>query len=151
MKRREFIAGLGAAAWSFAVRAQQAERVRRIGVLAPSRNNVPIFQAAFREELAKLGWVEGRNVRIDYRISSADPGHLAADAQELVNLHPNVIYAIAGVAALGAQRRTQIIPIVFAGGGDPIQNNVVGGIARPAGNVTGFGNNFLATADEVIQ
>ena len=78
MKRREFIVGLGAAAWPLAARAQQAERVRLIGVLSAGGLNEPIALAAFREELAKLGWVEGRSLRIDYRTSGADPDRLAA-------------------------------------------------------------------------
>src|SRR5271166_3567321 len=135
MRRRDFIAGLSAAAWPFAARAQQGDRVRRIGVLTVGSFNGLITLAALREELAKLGWAEGRNVRIDYRASGAEPDRLAADAEELVNLHPDVIFALAGTAARAAQRRTQLIPIVFAGGGDPAESGIVtvGGIARPTG------------------
>src|SRR6266567_3886373 len=122
MRRRDFIAGFaGAAMWPLAARAQQAERVHRIGVLTAGGLNTPITQAAFREELAKLGWVEGRSLRIDFRAS--DPGRLATDAEELVNLRPEVIFAFTGAAARAAQLRTQTIPIVFVGGGDPAENN----------------------------
>src|SRR5947208_5793818 len=114
MRRRDFIAGFaGAATWPLAASAQQAERVYRIGVLTAGGLNAPIAQTAFREELAKLGWVEGRSLRIDFRASGADPGRLATDAEELVNLRPDVIFAYTGAVARAAQRRTQTIPIVF--------------------------------------
>jgi putative tryptophan/tyrosine transport system substrate-binding protein len=152
MRRREFIAGLGsAAAWPLAARAQQGDRVRRIGVMTAGGPIGQIALAAFREEFAKLGWIEGRNVRIDYRTSSVDPDHLAADAGELVNLHPDVILALNGAAARAAQQRTQIIPIVFAGGGDPAENRLVGGVARPTGNVTGFANNFASQGGKWLE
>ena len=150
MRRRDFIAGFaGAAMWPLAARAQQAERVHRIGVLTAGGLNTPITQAAFREELAKLGWVEGRSLRIDFRAS--DPGRLATDAEELVNLRPEVIFAFTGAAARAAQLRTQTIPIVFVGGGDPAENNLVGGIARPTSNVTGFANNFASLGGKWVE
>jgi putative ABC transport system substrate-binding protein len=128
-RRREFIAGLGGAvAWPLAARAQQSGRARRIGVLTPGyADKDQIVQraiATFREELAKLGWVEDRNLHVDYRFSGTDPGRMAADAEELVNMRPDVIFAFAGVAARAVLRRTQVIPIVFAGGGDPVSNNL---------------------------
>jgi len=111
---------------------------------------VQTSMATFREELAKLGWVEDRNLHIDYRFGT-DPGRMAADAEELVNLRPDVIFALTGAAARAVLRRTQVIPIVFAGGGDPRANNLVGGIARPTGNITGFGNNIASLGGKWVQ
>jgi putative tryptophan/tyrosine transport system substrate-binding protein len=140
MKRREFIAGLGgAAAWPL-TRPLAAEAQRRVGALLFGRNDDPQYQSilgAFREGLATFGWVEGRNLRIDHR---GDPSRLAADAEELVNLRPDVIFAGTGPAARAVQQRTSVIPIVFMGGGDPASNGMVSDIARPEGNMTGFAN-----------
>jgi putative ABC transport system substrate-binding protein len=141
LRRREFIAGLGgaAAAWPTLARAQQGERVRRVGALfGGAYQNV----AAFREPLAMLGWVEGGNLRMDYRFADGDPDRLAAYAEELVNLRPDLIFAFNGPAARAVQQRTATIPIVFVGGGDPASIGLVGNIARPGGNMTGFANNF---------
>jgi putative ABC transport system substrate-binding protein len=155
IRRREFIAGLGgAAAWSLAARAQQRERVRRIGFLTPGYDKdewVQLTISTFRQELAKFGWVEDRTLHIDYRFSGSDPGRMAADAEELVNLRPEVIFAFSGPAARAVLRRTQVIPIVFAGGGDPGQNNLAGGIARPTGNITGFANNFVSLGSKWVE
>jgi putative ABC transport system substrate-binding protein len=139
MHRRDFIAAIAAAAADLlATRAQPAERVRLVGVLfAGQSGSVP---DGFREELAKLGWVEGRNLRIDYRVSAGDPVRLDANAEELVNLRPDVIFAVTGPAARALQQHTQIIPIVFLGGGDAVDNNIVNSVARPVGNTTGFAN-----------
>jgi putative ABC transport system substrate-binding protein len=97
---------------------------------------------AFWEGLATFGWVEGRNLRIDYRLAGDDPSSLAASAEELVNLRPDVIFAYTGPAALAIQQHTQVIPIVFVGGGDPAVTGLVRNIARPEGNMTGFANLF---------
>jgi putative ABC transport system substrate-binding protein len=97
---------------------------------------------AFREGLATFGWAEGRNLRIDYRFVG-DPSRLAADAEELVNLRPDVIFALSGPVAAAVQQRTSVIPIVFVGGLDPAALGLVGNnIARPEGNMTGFANGF---------
>jgi putative ABC transport system substrate-binding protein len=148
MKRREFITLLGGAAagWPLAAGAQRAEPVRRVGALigGPGANN-PIRQseiAALRERLAMLGWVEGGNLRMDYRFTGGDPDRLAAYAEELVNLRPDLILAETGPAARAVQQRTAAIPIVFVGGGDPASTGLVGNIARPGGNMTGFASNF---------
>jgi putative ABC transport system substrate-binding protein len=113
MRRREFIAGLGGVvAWPFA-QPFAAEAQRRVGALInSSTENDPVFQSivgAFREGLATFGWVEGRNLRIDYRFSGGDPGRLAACAEELVNLRPEVILAMTGPAAKAVQQRTSVI------------------------------------------
>jgi putative ABC transport system substrate-binding protein len=145
LRRREFIAGLGgAAAWPLSARAQQAKPVRRIGALFGSGDS-PVTQsniAALRERLAMLGWVEGGNVRIDYRFGGGDPDRLAAYAEELVDLRPDVIFAYNGLAARAVQQRTAVIPIVFVGVADPAASGLVGNIARPDRNMTGFANNF---------
>ena len=144
IRRRDFITLLGgAAAWPLAARAQQAEPVRRVGVLFGNADG-PFTQsniAALRERLAMLGWVEGGNVRIDYRFGGGDPDRLAAYAEELVDLRPDVIFALNGLAARAVQHRTAVIPIVFVAGGDGA-TGLVGNIARPGGNMTGFANYF---------
>jgi putative ABC transport system substrate-binding protein len=146
MKRRQFIALLGgAAAWPLAARAQKAEGVRRVGALLGGAKDGPLTQsniAAFRERLAMLGWVEGGNLRMDYRFTGGDPDLLAAYAEELVNLRPDLILALTGPTARAVQQRTAIIPIVFVGGGDPASTGLVGNIARPGGNMIGFANDF---------
>ena len=135
MRRREFIVGLGSApAWPLAVRAQQAEPMRRVGALFSQAKDDPAFQstiAVFRERLAMLGWVEGSNLRMDYRFTGADPDLLAAYAEELVNLRPDLIWATGGPAARAVQQRTAVIPIVFMGGGDAASTGLVGNTARP--------------------
>jgi putative ABC transport system substrate-binding protein len=95
---------------------------------------------ALRERLAMLGWVEGSNLRMDFTFG--DPDRLAAYAEELVNLRPDLIFVIGGPAARAVQQRTAAIPIVFVGGGDPASRGLVGNIARPGGNMTGFANDF---------
>ena len=149
MQRREFFTLLGSAsAWPLAARAQQAAHAHRIGVLMALGLSAPPSKAACREELAKLGWVEGGSLQIDFRAS--DPGLLAKDAEELVDLHPDVIVAFTGAAAQAARRRTQTIPIVFVGGGDPAENNLVGSITRPT-NLTGFANNFASQGGKWVE
>ena len=152
MRRRAFIAGLGSvAAWPLAVRAQPAERVRRVGVLTAGNLYATLSLSAFRDEITKLGWVEGQSLRIDYRASGADRDHLAADAEELAALRPDVILALTGAAVRAARLRTRTIPIVFVGGGDPRENNLVDGIAHPTGNVTGFANNFVSLGGKWLE
>jgi putative tryptophan/tyrosine transport system substrate-binding protein len=135
MRRREFIAGLGsAAAWPLAARAQQGERVRRIGVLMPHDENDPegkLRYSAFTQALADLGWTDGRNVRMDLRWTGGDSNRIRALAQELVGLQPDIIAAV--------QRETQTIPIVFAGVADPVASGIVARLNQPGGNITGFG------------
>ena len=146
MRRREFIAGLGsAAAWPLTVRAQQGERVRRIGVLITGDENVlndPVVKSslsALTQALARLGWTDGRNVRIDPRGASPDTNQIRAFAQELVGLQPDIIMASSTPAAVALQRETRTIPIVFVNVGDPVASGLVAALNRPGGNITGFG------------
>jgi putative tryptophan/tyrosine transport system substrate-binding protein len=141
MRRREFIGLLGgAAAWPLAARAQQADRVRRIGVLVGLSENDPGMKprlAALRQELDTLGWVEGHNVRIDYRYA---PGGARANdlAKELVALKPEVILAHTVSVTAALQRETRTIPIVFVSVGDPFGAGFIISLARPGGNLTGL-------------
>jgi putative ABC transport system substrate-binding protein len=144
LRRREFIAGLGAAAsWPLAATAQQGNRVRRIGVLMGYEENEPVAKtwvSALTQALAGLGWTEGRNVRIDLRQFGDDINRIRVLAQELVGLQPDIILTSGTAATSAVQRETPTIPIVFASGGDPVASDLVGRLDRPGGNVTGFGN-----------
>ena len=128
MRRREFIAGLGsAAAWPVVARAQQGDRVRRIGVLMASDENDPVQKAyffAFTQALADLGWTDGRNVRMDLRWFGDNNIRIRALAQELVGLQPDIILASTTPATVALQRETRTIPIVFANGGDPVASGI---------------------------
>ena len=97
-------------------------------------------RAALQEALAKLGWIEGRNLRIDRRFGAGDPDRIRAYAAELVGLAPDVIVTAAGPAIRAAQQQTQTIPIIFTAGGDAVAAGLVGSLARPEGNITGFSN-----------
>jgi putative ABC transport system substrate-binding protein len=151
MRRREFLTLLGsaAAAWPLAARAQQGERVRRIGLLGGQPDDDPetrAYLAALREGLAKLGWIEGRNLRIDLRFTSSDPNRMRAYAAEMVSLAPEVIVTTSAPATRAAQEQTQTIPIVFTAGNDPVTNGLLQNTARPEGNTTGF----TSTVDSLI-
>jgi ABC-type uncharacterized transport system substrate-binding protein len=144
MKRREFITLLGsaAAAWPLAARAQQADRVRRIGALigAPSADN-PDAQAnirAFLQVLQQLGWTDGGNVRIDIRWGAGNADDIRKYAAELAALAPDVIFA-SGTASVGPMlQATRTVPIVFANVADPVGAGFVESLARPGGNASGF-------------
>jgi putative ABC transport system substrate-binding protein len=145
MQRREFITLLGGAAvaWPLAARAQQADRIRRIGVLmgyAESDREGQAFVAAFREGLQKLGWAEGRNIRIDTRwwATPGDAESIQRFAKELVALQPDLILSHNTPIAAALLQQTRTIPIVFAIVADPIGSGLVASFARPGGNVTGF-------------
>jgi putative ABC transport system substrate-binding protein len=143
MRRREFIKIMSgsALAWPIAARAQQPERVRRIGVLMPglaadleNQNRV----AALREALYELGWIEGRNVRIDYRWGGDDSDRIRNASAELVAIEPDVIVAVASSIMGALQQATHTIPVVFANITDPVGAGFVDSLARPGGNITGF-------------
>jgi putative ABC transport system substrate-binding protein len=142
MKRRTFIAGLvGAAAWPVVTRSQQGDRVRRIGVFMPGNENDPVWKprlSAFTQALADLGWVDGRNVRMDLRWHGDEIDRIRALAQELVGLQPDIILTNTTPATVAVQQETRTIPIVFANVADPITSGIVPRLDRPGGNVTGF-------------
>jgi ABC-type uncharacterized transport system substrate-binding protein len=142
--RREFISLLGGAAatWPLTARAQQAERVRRVGVLMHLAADDPEGQpriTAFEQGLRELGWAVGRNLRIDYRWAAGDPDRLRKYAAELAALAPDVILAGGGTPLVVAlQQATATVPIVFVGVADPVGAGLVGSLARPGSNATGF-------------
>ena len=142
MRRRQFLALLGgaAAAWPLAARAQ-ASPARRVGVLMNQAADNPEGRArlaAFTQELAKLGWTVGRNVRIEDRWGAGDPERFRRHAAELVALAPDVLLAGAAPSAQALQRATRTVPIVFAALPDPVGGGYVQSLARPGGNATGF-------------
>jgi ABC-type uncharacterized transport system substrate-binding protein len=143
MKRREFITLLGgaAAAWPVGARAQQGERMRRIGVLMSVAADGPQGQArvaAFVNGLQQLGWTDGRNVRIDTRWGAGDAEGIRRYAAELVALGPDVILASGDIVGVALQQTTRGVPIVFTMIADPVGAGLVEGLARPGGNTTGF-------------
>jgi putative ABC transport system substrate-binding protein len=142
MKRRQLITLLGGtAAWPLAARAQQGERMRRIGVLMPFAADDAETQTrmgAFLQALALSGWTIGRNVRIDIRWAGFDRERMRKYAAELVALAPDVILAHANAALEALQQTTAIVPIVFPVAGDPVATGFVDSMARPGGNITGF-------------
>jgi putative ABC transport system substrate-binding protein len=142
MRRREFIIGGAAAAWPLAARAQQADRVRRVGILMGSADNAEFRPRVtlFAQTLAQLGWIDGRNVKIDIRWNANDPQRMTAHARELVQLKPDVILASPSRVVIPLQKETRTIPIVFVTVTDPIGQGIVDNLARPSGNTTGFTN-----------
>jgi putative ABC transport system substrate-binding protein len=143
IRRREFITLLGsaAAAWPLSARAQQGDRVRRIGYLDAIDENDPKSKSevsALTQALAGLGWTDGRNVRMDLRWGGGDANRIRARAQELVSLHPDIIVTGDTPTTVAVQRETRTIPIVFAGVGDPVASGLVARLDRPGGNITGF-------------
>jgi putative ABC transport system substrate-binding protein len=146
IRRREFVALLGsaAAAWPFAARAQQGDRVPRIGVLQSADENDAEQKrrlSAFTQALADLGWTDGRNVRIDLRWGRGDNNRIRALAQELVGLQPDIILVSPTAATIAVQRETRTLPIVFVNTGDPVVSGIVARLDRPSGNITGFATN----------
>jgi putative ABC transport system substrate-binding protein len=142
LNRRGFIVVLaGAAAWPLAGHPQQSERVRRLGVLMPFGGNDPRSQAfatAFAQALGRFGWVEGKNIRIEYRFASGDPARFRAYAAELVDRSPDAILASTPPAVAALRQQTRTIPIVFVIVADPVGLGLVQSLARPGGNITGF-------------
>jgi putative ABC transport system substrate-binding protein len=142
MRRREFITALGsAAAWPAVARAQQGDRVRRIGVLLAGDENDPLTKPvfpAFTQALAGLGWTDGRNVRMDLRWTGGDSNRIRALAHELVGLKPDVIMATTTAPTVALQRETRTIPIIFVNVADPVASGIVARLNQPGGNTTGF-------------
>ena len=145
MRRRKFIVLVGGAAvaWPHAVTAQQPVRMRRIGVVmgyAESDPNGQLQVAAFRQQLERLGWVEGSNIRIDFRFAADAPERIRALALELLGLGPDVMVSNSNVVTTILQSEVRAIPLVFVSVSDPIGSGFVTDLARPTGNVTGFAN-----------
>ena len=146
MKRRQFITLVGgaAAAWPLAARAQQPERLRRIGMLISNYSQTDregqATIAAFLDTFQRLGWTDGRNVRIEYRWGAGDAERIRASAAELVHSAPDVIMVSGNPALAELHRLTSTIPIVFVQVSDPVDSGFVAGFARPGGNITGFQN-----------
>ena len=142
MRRRQFLSLIGASCiWPLAAHAQQPERIRRIGVvLALSEQDAEIQTriAAFRKELERLGWREGRNLHVEYRWAAADPNLKRTYVAELVAQKPDLIFAAPTSMAAAVQRETRSIPVVFAQVADPVAEGLVNSLAHPGGNITGF-------------
>jgi putative tryptophan/tyrosine transport system substrate-binding protein len=140
MKRREFITLLGGtAAWPLAARAQQAARSpARIGILSTAGTLANAMFVAFRKELSRLGYIEGRTILIEFRSAGGDFSQVPALAAELVRIPTDVIVTDGGPAAVAVKNATSVIPIVMATVGDPVTQGLVDNMARPSGNITGF-------------
>ena len=142
LRRRDFIAGLGgAAAWPLAARAQQRERMRRIGVFLPNTATDPESMsriAALLQGLQELGWTDGRNVRIDFRWGAGEADQYRKIAAELIALAPNVVVPLGTLAVSALQGASHTVPIVFVEVTDPVGGGIVESLSRPGGNTTGF-------------
>ena len=156
MKRREFIAGIGSAAatWPAVARAQQGERIRRIGILLPAAASEPEVQTrliAFVQGLAQLGWIVGQNVRIDTRWATTSAGEIRRHAAELVALAPDVILAHGASTVGPLLQASRSVPIVFPVVGDPVGAGFVDSLARPGGNATGFSVNEYSIGGKMLE
>jgi putative ABC transport system substrate-binding protein len=143
MRRREFIAGLGVAAlaWPLAARAQQAERMRRVGIFVPfvaDDREATGLVTTLVQELRRLGWTEGRNLRLDYRWAGNDTDRYRVNASELVGAAPDAIVAYGNSLSRALLAATRTVPIVFVGAIDPVGGGLVASLSRPGGNATGF-------------
>jgi putative ABC transport system substrate-binding protein len=155
IKRREFISLLGGAAtWPLAARAQQPERMRRIGVLMNTATDDPEGRArlaAFEQGLRELGWTDGRNIRIDHRWGAGDADHFRRYAAELVAFAPDVILAGGSPVMAALQQATRSVPIVFALVSDPVGSGYVASLARPGGNATGFASTEFGISGKWLE
>jgi len=162
VRRREFISLLGGAAVAapLAAHAQRTERVRRLAVVTDAAESNPEGQAriaALRQKLREFGWIEGRNLAVDYRWAEGDIDRARAYATEIVALNPDVIFALANAQLAPLARETGTIPIVFVGVSDPVGPGYVASFAHPGGNITGFtlyepsmGGKFVETLKEIV-
>jgi putative ABC transport system substrate-binding protein len=155
IQRREFITLLGgAASWPLAARAQQGDRVRRIGVLTPGDETDPLVKPRvleFTQALAGLGWTNGRNVRIDLRWHGGDDNRIPVLARELVGLQPDIIVTTGSPTTVAVQRETRTIPIVFVNVGDPVAQRIVSRLNQPGGNITGFATLEVTLAGKWLE
>src|SRR5262245_54864705 len=154
MRRRNFIALLGSAAvsWPLAAGAQPAAKLRSIGFLgASTQSAVGQWTAKFVQQLRDLGWIEGRNVSIEYRWAEGSPKRVAEFAAEFVQLKVDVIVTHSNVAVVAAKKATSTIPIVFGAAGDPVGAGLVASLVRPGGNVTGLSIQQTDTAAKRLE
>ena len=154
MRRREFIAGIGALAWSAAARAQQNPRVRRIGLLMPVLEDDPIGLAdlaAFRRGLAVLGWVEGRDFNLEIRWGGGNTENIERFAKELVELKPDLLLSRNTPATIALNKDSGDIPIVFVNITEPVQQGFVASFPRPGGKLTGFTNFDATVGGKMLQ
>jgi putative tryptophan/tyrosine transport system substrate-binding protein len=156
LRRRDFITLVGGAAtWPLAARAQQAERMQRVGVFyggLESDSAAQLRIATFRQVLSELGWTEGRNVRFDYRWgSSADRDRLRNTAAELVALAPDLVATNQGATVRALQQASRSVPIVFVGALDPVSAGLVESLARPGGNATGFSGTEYNISGKLLE
>ena len=150
IKRRDFITLLGGASvWPIAARAQQRERMRRIGVLLLGQQE--LFVRPFLDGLQALGYVDGKTVTIEYRDAGGKAERLPDVAAELVRLNPDVIFSAGGDAAPFAKNATRTIPIVVAVSNDPVESGLVASLGRPGGNVTGITFIYDQLAGKIIE
>ena len=155
MRRRQFITALGGAvAWPLAARAQQGERMRRIGVLMGIAESDPAgtsLMTAFMQGLGELGWRDGKNVRIDYRWGAGDAERIQYFARELVALQPDLMVGHTTPVVAALKRETKAIPIVFTQVSDPVGSGFVAGLTEPGGNVTGFTNLESSMSSKLVE
>jgi putative ABC transport system substrate-binding protein len=145
MNRREYITSAGGAVvlWHLSSRGLGAERVRRVGVLLGWSTGAPQaapFLAEFKKALTELGWIEGRNIQVDYRWAATDADLMRSFARELIDLKPDVIVGHSTPVVAALHRETSTIPIVFMNVSDPVGSQFITSLARPGGNITGFIN-----------
>src|SRR5215813_5710553 len=153
MKRREFITLLGgaAAAWPLAAGAQQAGKLPTIGFLGADPSIESKRVAAFVQRLRELGWIDGRNLAIEYRWAEGRNERYAENAAEFIRLKVDVIVTVATPPTIAAKQATSVIPIVFAASGDPVATGLVASLAQPGGNVTGLSTQTSDTAGKRLE
>jgi putative tryptophan/tyrosine transport system substrate-binding protein len=156
IERRKFLATLGgaAAAWPLAVGAQQLERIRRVAFLSIMTQNDPdvqLLRSAFHDRLHELGWLDGRDIRIDYRWAGPDVESLRAHVTELVRSNPDLIVADSTAALTVLRPLSGDIPVVFLRVSDPVGAGFVNSLARPGGNLTGITNFEFAIGGKWLQ
>src|SRR6516162_4046702 len=155
MKRREFVTLIGgaAASWPLAARAQQGERVRRLAIIMLTADDADGQGriTALREGLEKLGWTEGRNLRIDTRWAAGDTDRMRTYVTELVQANPDAILANGSPAVAALRQETRSIPIVFAAVIDPLGQGFVSNLARPGSNITGFTNMEFTVLGKMLE
>jgi putative tryptophan/tyrosine transport system substrate-binding protein len=155
VRRREFIAGLCvSAAWSVVSRAQDSSRIRLVGALWQMEENDPVrkfWASAFIEELAKLGWSQGRNLRVEVRRNPRTSEQVQLDARALVDLKPDVLAVSTTRLVRALQEQTRTIPIVIVGAGDPLASGLVASLSRPEGNTTGVTDIFPSIAGKWLE